>query len=98
MDLGLERVRRVAAQMPWPEICPFPLVIVAGTNGKGSSVAFLDAIYSAAGYRTGTYTSPHLQRYNERIHIGRQEATDDDVMAAFARLDEARKDLTITYA
>jgi dihydrofolate synthase/folylpolyglutamate synthase len=97
MDLGLERVRRVAAQMPWPETCPFPLVIVAGTNGKGSSVAFLDAIYSAAGYRTGTYTSPHLQRYNERIHIGRQEASDDDVMVAFARLDEARKDLTITY-
>jgi dihydrofolate synthase / folylpolyglutamate synthase len=97
MDLGLERVRRVAADMPWPEVRPFPLIVVAGTNGKGSSVAYLDAIYTAAGFRTGTYTSPHLQRYNERICIGREEASDEALMEAFARLDEARKDLTITY-
>lgn len=97
MDLGLERVRRVAQRMPWPARRPFPLIIVAGTNGKGSSVAYLHSIYTAAGYTTGTYTSPHLQRYNERICIGGKEAADSALMHAFARLDDARGDTTITY-
>jgi dihydrofolate synthase / folylpolyglutamate synthase len=96
MDLGLERVQRVSDAMAWP-VRPFALIIVAGTNGKGSSVAYLDAMYSAAGYRTGTYTSPHLQRYNERIRIGGEEASDAEIMASFARLDAARGETTITY-
>ena len=96
MDLGLERVRSVVANMAWPQR-DFVLITVAGTNGKGSSVAYLEAIYRAAGYRTGTYTSPHLQRYNERIGLAGSEATDTQIMAAFARLDAARGDTTITY-
>ena len=96
MDLGLDRVRQVAAAMQWPDL-PFPVITVAGTNGKGSSVAYLEAIYRAAGLRTGTYTSPHLQRYNERVRISGEEASDADLVAAFARLDAARGDITITY-
>jgi dihydrofolate synthase / folylpolyglutamate synthase len=96
MDLGLARVHQVVSAMAWPER-RFVLITVAGTNGKGSCVAYLDAIYRAAGYRTGTYTSPHLQRYNERIKLNGQEVADDALMESFARLDEARGDTTITY-
>lgn len=96
MDLGLARVQDVVSAMAWPTRT-FALISVAGTNGKGSSVAYLEAIYRAAGYRTGTYTSPHLQRYNERIQIDGREVGDADIMSSFARLDEARGDITITY-
>lgn len=96
MDLGLERVFQVVERCDWPAR-RFPLITVAGTNGKGSTVSYLEAIYSAAGLRTGTYTSPHLQRYNERIRIGRSEATDADIMRAFAHIDAARGDVTVTY-
>jgi dihydrofolate synthase/folylpolyglutamate synthase len=63
IELGLERVAEVAGRMGLLEP-DYRVISVAGTNGKGSSVALLDAIYRAAGFRTATYTSPHLQRYN----------------------------------
>lgn len=96
IDLGLERVGTV-----WAKIhpAPFPAIVitVAGTNGKGSSVAFLDAILRAAGYRIGSFTSPHLLRYNERIRIDGVEADDQLIMQAFDRVDQARGEIPLTY-
>jgi dihydrofolate synthase/folylpolyglutamate synthase len=96
IDLSLDRVRQVLAALA-PPLAGVPVIIVAGTNGKGSTVAFLDAIYRAAGYRTGVYTSPHLLRYNERVRIAGQEVDDDALCAAFARIDAARGEVSLTY-
>lgn len=75
-----------------------PLTItVAGTNGKGSSVAMLEAIYAAAGYSTGVYTTPHVLRYNERIRINQKPVEDAVICAAFAEIDQARGDTSLTY-
>jgi dihydrofolate synthase/folylpolyglutamate synthase len=96
IELGLERVGRVLDTMGLRH--PSHAVItVAGTNGKGSSVAMLESILRAAGYRVGTYTSPHLLRYNERIRINGQTIDDESLCAAFERVDEARGDISITY-
>lgn len=96
IDLGLDRVRRVYERLGGQR--PAPVVVtVAGTNGKGSAVALLEAIYRAAGYRVGAYTSPHLLRYNERIRIDGAEVADSALCAAFARIDAARGDDTLTY-
>ncbi len=93
--LGLDRVRRVWQAMA---LAPcFPVVIVGGTNGKGSVCAMLDAILCAAGYRTGRYTSPHLLRYNERVRIGGREASDAELVTAFGEVDAARGDTSLTY-
>lgn len=95
--MGLERVRTVAQAMGLAAK-PAPVVItVGGTNGKGSTVAFLDAIARAAGLRVGTYTSPHLWRFNERIRIDGTEASDGAIVGAFERIDAARGDTPITY-
>jgi dihydrofolate synthase/folylpolyglutamate synthase len=95
--MGLERVRAVAGAMRLAPK-PAPVVItVGGTNGKGSTVAFLEAIARAAGLRVGTYTSPHLWRFNERIRIDGVEASDEAIVAAFERIDAARGDTPITY-
>lgn len=96
IDLGLERVARVLRVLH-PDPPPFLVITVAGTNGKGSSVALLDAILSCAGYRTGAYTSPHLRRYNERIRLGGTEAEDAAIVEAFARIDAARGQTSLTY-
>lgn len=96
IDLGLERVRAVAERLGL--LAPAHLVItVAGTNGKGSSVALLEAILACAGLRVGAYTSPHLWRYNERIRIDRKAAADADIVAAFDRIDSARGDISLSY-
>lgn len=96
IDLGLERVRAVAERLALTRL-PCPVITVAGTNGKGSSVAMLEAILSAAGHRVACYTSPHLLRYNERVRIGGAEAGDDALCAAFDRVDQARGDISLTY-
>jgi len=96
IDLGLERVRAVWDRLGAPDLGG-ALITVAGTNGKGSSVAFAEAILQAAGYRTGCYTSPHLIRYNERIRIDGAPAEDGPICAAFERIDQARGDLPLTY-
>ena len=96
--LGLERVRAVAAALELKS--PATLVVsVAGTNGKGSTVAFLEAMARAGGHRVGAYTSPHLLRYNERIRIDGAEADDQQICAAFARIEQARieADASLTY-
>ncbi len=96
IELGLERVTAVARRMGLASPC-WPVVSVAGTNGKGSSVALLDSIYRAAGYRTATYTSPHLVRYNERIRIDGAEVGDRALCTAFDRIDSSRGDISLTY-
>ncbi|WP_448097088.1 bifunctional tetrahydrofolate synthase/dihydrofolate synthase [Luteibacter yeojuensis] len=94
--LGLERVRTVWETMGAPR--PAPVVItVGGTNGKGSTVALLEGMLRAAGYRTGCYTSPHLLRYNERIRIDGEDAGDDALVASFERIEGARGDIPQTY-
>ncbi len=93
--MGLERVSQVTRSLA---IVPgFAVITVGGTNGKGSCCAMLEAILLQAGYRVGCYTSPHLLRYNERVHIDGREATDDVLCRAFARIDVARGDTTLTY-
>lgn len=96
IDLGLERCREVAVRLGLGAP-PFPVFTVAGTNGKGSSVAMLCSVLAAAGYRVASYTSPHLERYNERIRIDGIEASDAAICEAFARVDAARGDLPLTY-
>lgn len=96
IELGLGRVRAVRQRLR-PQPPPFTVITVGGTNGKGSCVAFLDAILRAAGYRTGAYTSPHLLRYNERIRINGAEVADRALCQAFARIDQARGDHSLTY-
>ncbi|MGN6478586.1 bifunctional folylpolyglutamate synthase/dihydrofolate synthase, partial [Luteibacter sp.] len=96
IELGLDRVRRVWEAMGAPR--PAPLVItVGGTNGKGSTVALLEGMLRAAGYRTGCYTSPHLVDYNERIRIDGVDAADGDLMASFERIEAARGTIAQTY-
>jgi len=96
IELGLERVRLVVQRMGLvrPD---FAVIIVAGTNGKGSSVAMLASILRAAGYTVGSYTSPHLLRYNERIQVDGEAVTDEALCASFARVDAARGDTSLTY-
>lgn len=95
IELGLERVRRVKDQMGL--VPGFPLIIVGGTNGKGSTCAYLERILGTAGYKTGLYTSPHLLRYNERVRIASVESSDAELIAAFERVDAARGDISLTY-
>jgi dihydrofolate synthase/folylpolyglutamate synthase len=96
IDLGLERLAQVLDRLQWRQpSCP--VVTVGGTNGKGSCVALLDSILSAGGYRVGTFTSPHLIRYNERIRIAGREVSDASLVAAFERIEAARGDISLTF-
>jgi dihydrofolate synthase/folylpolyglutamate synthase len=93
--LGLDRVGAVLDRLATPKPCP--VVIVGGTNGKGSTCAMLESVLLAAGYRVGCYTSPHLLRYNERVRVNGREADDATLAAAFAEVDAARGDIPLTY-
>jgi dihydrofolate synthase/folylpolyglutamate synthase len=96
IDLGLARVSEVARRLGL--LTPAHRVItVGGTNGKGSTVAFIDAVLRAMGHRVGRFTSPHLARYNERICIDGNEADDDELVASFERIDAARGEITLTF-
>jgi dihydrofolate synthase/folylpolyglutamate synthase len=101
IELGLARVREVWQRLG--SAPPAPIVItVGGTNGKGSTVAFLEAMLIAMGKRVGCYTSPHLQRYNERVRLLGREASDSELIDAFerieaARLMPARDEIALTY-
>ena len=89
IDLGLDRIRKVAKNLNL--LSPsFPIITVAGTNGKGSCVAMLDAILRAQGYKVGNYTSPHLIEYNERIKLDGENASDEQIINAFEAIDKAR--------
>jgi dihydrofolate synthase/folylpolyglutamate synthase len=95
IELGLERVARVrdrAALAP-----AFPVIVVGGTNGKGSTCAMLEAMLSSAGFRVGLYTSPHLLRYNERVRVGMREVDDAALVEAFEHVEAARGEVALTY-
>ncbi|MCK5918488.1 MAG: bifunctional tetrahydrofolate synthase/dihydrofolate synthase [Cocleimonas sp.] len=96
IDLGLDRVRIVAAKLDLLTLS-FPIISIAGTNGKGSSTAMLQSIYQQAGYKTGVYTSPHLLRYNERIAIDGTPASDTAICKAFEQINQARGKTSLTY-
>ncbi len=96
IDMGLQRVQQVAAQLGLSR--PAPLVItVTGTNGKGSTCAFLESLLLAQGLKVGVYSSPHLLRYNERVRIAGVDVADEALCAAFAQLESARADISLTY-
>ena len=96
IELGLDRVREVATRLGLGRPAA-QVITVAGTNGKGSTVAFIEAIARAGGWKVGAYTSPHLLRYNERVRIEAEEVADDALVAAFAVVEAARGDTPLTY-
>ena len=93
--MGLDRVRAVAERLALKP--GFPVITVGGTNGKGSTCAMLEAILDRAGYRVGCYTSPHLLTYNERVRVSRRQASDLELCEAFAAVEAARGEITLTY-
>jgi dihydrofolate synthase/folylpolyglutamate synthase len=95
IDLGLERVQAVAQRMELRFDCP--VITVAGTNGKGSTCAMLEAIALQAGYRTGVYTSPHLVDFQERCRIAGEIVQPDALVPHFERVEQARAGATLTY-
>ncbi len=96
IDLGLQRIRVVAERLNVLHF-NYPIITVAGTNGKGSCVALMQAILTAAGYRVGAYTSPHLIDYNERIQIVGKYVSDDALCEAFQRIEKERGEISLTY-
>lgn len=94
--MGLERLRVVANAMALARPARH-VISVAGTNGKGSTVAFIEAMAAAAGMRVGAYTSPHLLRYNERLRVAGVEVADGEWIAAFERVEAARGSVALTY-
>jgi dihydrofolate synthase/folylpolyglutamate synthase len=93
--LGLERVREVLDCLDLPQ--PNLVLNIAGTNGKGSTVAMLEAILRSNGAKTGCYTSPHLSHFNERIRIDGESASDGEIINALERVEVARGDVPLTY-
>jgi dihydrofolate synthase/folylpolyglutamate synthase len=96
IDLGLERAARVFRALN-PDGIRLPTITVAGTNGKGSCIAYLEAIYRAQGYRVGAYTSPHILKYNERIKIDGKPVSDELICEAFSRIESVRDDISLSY-
>ena len=97
IDLGLDRVSRVLESLKISTDFFCPVITVAGTNGKGSTVAFIESILHQAEMSVGCYTSPHLFAYNERIRVNKQCVSDEDLCAAFEIIDQARNDIPLTY-
>lgn len=97
IELGLERVKQVLGAMGLTARLPCSVITVAGTNGKGSSVAMLEAVLRAAGHRVGSYTSPHLLRYNERVRLDGKPVTDELLVRALAQVEAARGNVPLTY-
>ncbi len=96
VDLGLERIIRV-----WQGLCEkdfnCPVIVVGGTNGKGSTIHYLRTVYQQAGYMAGVYTSPHILRYNERVVIGDHEVSDEQLIDTFEVIEGARAGIPLTY-
>lgn len=95
IDMGLARVGKVRDAMSLAPV--FPIITIGGTNGKGSVCAMLSAALRAAGYKVGTYTSPHLLHYNERVMIDLKPASDADLVDSFRAVEAARGDVSLTY-
>ncbi|AHE98643.1 bifunctional tetrahydrofolate synthase/dihydrofolate synthase [Thioalkalivibrio paradoxus] len=97
IDPGLERLARVADALGLRNGSVPTTITVAGTNGKGTVATVLAALLRSMGFRVGLYTSPHLLRYNERVNIDGQPATDAELCNAFDRIDGARGPVSLTY-
>lgn len=95
IEMGLGRVNQVKQRLNLQ--LNFPIITVAGTNGKGSTCAMLEHIYAAAGYRVASYSSPHLLRYSERVRVACAEISDTDLILAFKAVEAAREDVQLTY-
>ncbi len=95
IDLGLARIQRVARQLEVDQLAT-RVITVAGTNGKGSTIAYMEAVASHAGYRVGCYTSPHFRRYNERVRLAGQAVSDAQLCTAFNAVDLAREQLEVS--
>lgn len=95
IELGLERVAKVRDAM---RLQPsFPVILVGGTNGKGSTCAYLESIFREQGYKTGLYSSPHLLRYNERVRIDGLETSDANIVSGLEAVENSRGEVTLTY-
>ncbi len=101
IDMGLARVadvwQRLCQQFGINRLARRKVITVAGTNGKGSACQMLSLLLSAQGYRVGLYTSPHIHRFNERVKINDREADDAELVRAFAAIEAARGDTTLSY-
>jgi dihydrofolate synthase/folylpolyglutamate synthase len=95
IDMGLERVAEVKGRLDIRFECP--VIIVGGTNGKGSTCAMLESILLQAGYRVGLYTSPHLLRFNERARIGGESVADEALVAQLTAVEAQRGEVSLTY-
>jgi len=95
IDMGLDRVRKVAQRMNLS--LKVPVITVAGTNGKGSTCAMLEAIYLQAGYKTGVYTSPHLVDFEERCRLLGESPKAEEFASAFEVVEAARQEISLTY-
>ncbi len=96
VDLGLDRVAKVADRLNL-DFSRSKVITVAGTNGKGSTCAMLDSIIRASNATSGVYSSPHFLNYNERIKINGLDASDEVIVDAFCRIDQAREEISLTY-
>lgn len=100
IELRLDRMQPVAARLDLEfglARAPFPIITVGGTNGKGSTAAYLEHMLHAAGYRVGAYTSPHLIRYNERVRLATRDLSDAELIASFEAVESARETVPLTY-
>ena len=96
IDFKLERILSVYKKLKISKIAK-KIITVAGTNGKGSTVSFLESVLNEKKYHVGTFTSPHILRYNERIKINGIEIDDESLLETFEMIDEVRGDTTLTY-
>ena len=94
--LGLDRVKIVYDKL-FPNGVPFKVITIGGTNGKGSTIAFIDSIYKQSKYKIGRSTSPHILKYNERFAIDGKEVSDTSIISAFELIEQKRDDITLTY-
>ena len=95
IELGLDRVRQAFTNLNVKQ--SFPIVMVAGTNGKGSTCAFLESIYQNSGYKVASYSSPHFFKFNERVKINKKPCSDQVIVNALFKVNEARKNISLTY-
>lgn len=96
IELGLERIRQVARRLGVDSM-PVPVITVAGTNGKGSTLRLMQVLAERHGRRVCLYTSPHLHRFNERVCLPDGLASDQQLCEAFEQVEQARQDISLTY-